>query len=230
MKKTFVVLWALILIATQAKGEAVTQERAASIAQKLMVSKGKTGKKLSLRKAPAVLMSASTSDNPAYYLYAGDSGFVIVAGDDVARPILGYSADGQLPEDGTLPPAMQEWLQDMEKQIATAREMGVKQDEATARMWQAPTTGNIVDQLTTAQWGQGWPFNKECPMDEGKYSVTGCVATAYAILMRYFKYPQYGRGVLGQYALGLYRLHRRASQCRGTADGRHRRSHPGELC
>ena len=207
MKKTFVVLWALILIATQAKGEAVTQERAASIAQKLMVSKGKAGKKLSLRKAPAALMSASTSDNPAYYLYAGDSGFVIVAGDDVARPILGYSADGQLPEDGTLPPAMQEWLQDMEKQITTAREMGLIQDEATARMWQAPTTGNIVDQLTTAQWGQGGAFNKECPMDEGKYSATGCSATAYAILMRYFQYPLYGRGITPAYyteTKGLY--------------------------
>lgn len=207
MKKTFVVLWALIMIATQAKGEAVTQERAASIAQKLMVSKGKAGKKLSLRKAPAALKSASTSDNPAYYLYAGDSGFVIVAGDDVARPILGYSADGQLPDDGTLPPAMQEWLQDMGKQITTAREMGLIQDEATARMWQAPTTGNIVDQLTTAQWKQGWPFNKECPMDEGKYSATGCVATAYAILMRYFKYPQYGRGTTPAYytdTKGLY--------------------------
>ena len=69
MKKTFVVLWALILIATQAKGEAVTQERAASIAQKLMVSKGKTGKKLSLRKAPAALMSASTSDCFGKFLY-----------------------------------------------------------------------------------------------------------------------------------------------------------------
>lgn len=208
MKKAFIVLWALFMIAAQAKGEAVTQEQAARIAQQLMVSKGKPSKKLSLRKsAPVQHSTAATTENPAYYLYAGDSGFVVVAGDDVARPILGYSAEASLPEDGTLPPAMQEWLQSMEMQIVTAQEKGVKQSEATARMWQAPTTGATVVQLTTAKWKQSQPFNKECPMDEGQNSITGCTATAYAILMRYFKYPQYAHGTTPAYytaAKGLY--------------------------
>lgn len=40
-------------------------------------------------------------------------------------------------------------------------------------------------------WNQDPPYNKMCPKYEGsKLSATGCVATAMAQVMMYYKYPK----------------------------------------
>lgn len=49
--------------------------------------------------------------------------------------------------------------------------------------------GNIVVYLETASWGQGTPFNNLCFTTKGAKAKTGCVPTAYAILMEYHKWP-----------------------------------------
>ena len=49
--------------------------------------------------------------------------------------------------------------------------------------------GNIVVYLETATWGQDSPYNKFCFISNGSQAVTGCVPTAYAILMHYHKWP-----------------------------------------
>ena len=56
------------------------------------------------------------------------------------------------------------------------------------------TGGNIVVHLETASWGQGYPFNEQCWTSYGgtTHAKTGCVSTAYAIVMRYHKYPKEG--------------------------------------
>lgn len=48
--------------------------------------------------------------------------------------------------------------------------------------------------LKTATWDQGTPFNEQCPVINGGHAVTGCVATAMAIVMKYHKYPAQGIG------------------------------------
>lgn len=49
--------------------------------------------------------------------------------------------------------------------------------------------GNIVVYLETASWGQNTPYNKLCFTAKGAQAKTGCVPTAYAILMQYHKWP-----------------------------------------
>lgn len=49
--------------------------------------------------------------------------------------------------------------------------------------------GNIVVYLETAPWGQNTPYNKFCFTSSGAQAKTGCVPTAYAILMQYHKWP-----------------------------------------
>ena len=49
--------------------------------------------------------------------------------------------------------------------------------------------GNIVVYLETASWGQDSPYNKLCFTSNGSQAITGCVPTAYAILMHYHKWP-----------------------------------------
>lgn len=51
----------------------------------------------------------------------------------------------------------------------------------------APLLGNI-------NYDQGRPYNNKCPYLNGGRAVTGCVATAMAQVMRYYKYPAHGVG------------------------------------
>lgn len=43
-------------------------------------------------------------------------------------------------------------------------------------------------------WGQGYPYNKFCPLINGKHALTGCVATATAQLMSTYKSPKLYNG------------------------------------
>lgn len=60
------------------------------------------------------------------------------------------------------------------------------QDNAGAT---AAEYGNIIVSLNTAAWGQSIPYNKFCFTSQGAQAKTGCVPTAYAILMHYHKWP-----------------------------------------
>ena len=51
----------------------------------------------------------------------------------------------------------------------------------------APLLGEI-------NFNQGDPYNRKCPYLNGGRAVTGCVATAMAQVMRYYKYPAHGTG------------------------------------
>lgn len=50
--------------------------------------------------------------------------------------------------------------------------------------------GNIVVYLETAKWDQTSPYNNLCRTYDGRTALTGCVPTAYAILMQYHKWPE----------------------------------------
>lgn len=48
--------------------------------------------------------------------------------------------------------------------------------------------------LGDINFDQGAPYNNKCPYLNGGRAVTGCVATAMAMVMRYYKYPNCGTG------------------------------------
>ena len=60
-------------------------------------------------------------------------------------------------------------------------------EHATEDKEVAPLLGGI-------NYNQGYPYNNMCPYLNGGRAVTGCVATAMAQVMRYYKYPQKGTG------------------------------------
>ncbi len=51
-----------------------------------------------------------------------------------------------------------------------------------------------VGPLLTTAWHQGFPYNNLCPMGDGGRCVVGCVATAAAQILRFWKWPQAGTG------------------------------------
>ena len=129
---------------------------------------------------------------PAIYIYtySSDEGFMLLAADDATAPLLGYSRENSFSLSGA-PASITSFIDGYKSQISEARELG-------AAKWKAPATRADemakIEPLVKTRWDQGTPFNNLCPIVEGRRSVTGCVATAMAQVMNYWKYPLQGQG------------------------------------
>lgn len=137
------------------------------------------------QKAKAKSRTATTaSPSDAYYVFNNDAGgFVIIAGDDAVTPVLGYTSTGSFDAEN-LPDGLKDLLKSYERQIAALGDNYVANRTAT----RAGFTGENL--LKTAEWNQMAPFNKYTPNNY----VTGCVATAGAIVMKHHGYPAKGAG------------------------------------
>ena len=137
------------------------------------------------QKAKAKSRAATTaSRSDAYYVFNNDAGgFVIIAGDDAVTPVLGYTSTGSFDAEN-LPDGLKDLLKSYERQIAALGDNYVANRTAT----RAAFTGEKL--LKTAEWNQMSPFNKYTPNNY----VTGCVATAGAIVMKHHGYPAKGTG------------------------------------
>ena len=75
-------------------------------------------------------------------------------------------------------------------------EAGEEMDDVFIRINRAAATADSVGPLLgNIKYDQGEPYNRKCPVlnNEGR-SVTGCVATAMAQVMRYYQHPSCGTG------------------------------------
>lgn len=166
--------------------------------------------------------NALEADTVCYYVFNvnddGYNGFVIVAGDDAAMPILGYSDNGSYDENN-LPPAFAYWMECLQQEIMYAIENDLPQSEEAKLAWagyldadnsQSSWRANnvIVPPLIQTKWSQSAPYNGMCPQIEGGASQyagrapTGCVATAMAQLMKYYNHPARGAGQSQLYTTG----------------------------
>ena len=138
-----------------------------------------------------------------FYLMQNErgEGFVIVASDDRAMPVLGYSDHGTI-DAATMPDNFRMWLQIYEEEISAAVQAQLPQSAETAAQWAALSAGTslparattAVSPLLSTTWDQGSPYNSLCPGSGWNKCPTGCVATAMAQVMKYWSYPQKGCG------------------------------------
>lgn len=116
-------------------------------------------------------------------------GFILVSADDCVLPILAYSTDNAFRIDH-MPAHIMEWLTDYDSQIAfcKAHDDGSKPQMSSCKSAVAP--------LLTTTWDQSPYYNNLCPYDavQSGTSVTGCVATATAQVMKYWNHPTTGYG------------------------------------
>lgn len=140
--------------------------------------------------APNSLRAGGDAD---YFIYTPDqgTGFVIVAGDDLAYPVLGYSTSDPFSADH-IPTPMLNWLQNYQKELAGAKSSTTP--ASVARQWESVQrgelrlgTGRVLD---TPKWDQVDPYNRMTPMVNGEHTLVGCVATAMGIIMGYHQYPE----------------------------------------
>ena len=118
-----------------------------------------------------------------YYVFNADDGsaFVIVAGDDRAVDVL---ACGDHAIDMNDVPCNMQWMLDCYK-----RQMEFLRAHPDVRLRSAGQNSVVVSPLVSCTWNQRAPFYNQCPTSGTQHCLTGCVATAMAQVMYYWKYP-----------------------------------------
>lgn len=141
---------------------------------------------------------------PALYVIRfPEKGFVLVAADSAAFPVLGYSLKDHWPVDN-LPDEVSEWLKNYTDQIYQIRKQKLKPDSKIRTAWIQPETifnfdrnQRSVEPLTLSKWDQGIFYNDSCPEvnggDAGR-AYAGCVPVAMAQVMYFHRHPAQGNG------------------------------------
>ena len=199
----------MILIPLGAAAEDISLQKARSTAEMFFNNCGvstRAGSKLTLVNANEIAETRSPSEAYYYIFNREGGGFVIISALDAALPVLGYSLEHSfVTEEDGMPENLSQMLELYRYQISERRRSGVPATEDEFGKWREATTltrAGIPDaiDLQTADWGQGAPFNRLCPLDtSGKKTITGCTATAISEVMHFHKWPVAGHGTLPGY-------------------------------
>ena len=186
MKRISIVLTIVLATVCSLQAAQVNKAQARQVAQNFMANSSR-----SMNQAGHATMNlAYTAEQERFYIFNSvGGGFVVVAGDDRVPQVLGYSESGTFTP-GSLPLAMQDWMDEMNREIAFLQaHRGVPVHQPVKQV--AP-----VEPLMTTFWDQGWPYNLLCPTygNGANQAVTGCVATAMAQIMNYHQWPLQGTG------------------------------------
>ena len=146
-------------------------------------------------------------DNQHFYIFNlnDNQGWVLVADDDRSIPILGYSKSGEFVTEN-LSANIEDWLTGISSEIQYIIDNDIVADEKTTSLWKELFSGvstefinrdeKVVNPLVQTRWNQAPYYNDHCPYDNqyGERTVTGCVATAMAQVLKYWNYPEVGSG------------------------------------
>ena len=138
------------------------------------------------------------ADSTALYLAVNTaSGYVLVGADDCLPEVLGYSDNGTFDADNTSP-AFRYWMECYAEELEAIRQQSAQAGESglTVKRNNGLRTLSAITPLCSSKWNQGSPYNDLAPAynDNGGKCVTGCVATAMAQVMYYYKHPAQGTG------------------------------------
>ena len=188
----FTLLAALVMMTVRVSAAGLdadaARSRAASFLKSHFQDRLSGAADVDLRLAHAEPSSLKPSEVDYYVFNTSDgNAFIIVSGEDRVKPILGYG-NGAL-EVERLPSNVRWWLDEYKRQIEWLRAQPEESLVAAAQPKDAPDDDFTVEPLLTCHWDQDWPYDELCPVYENELCLTGCVATAMAQIMYYWKYP-----------------------------------------
>ncbi|MFA4864370.1 MAG: C10 family peptidase, partial [Bacteroidales bacterium] len=158
------------------------------------------------------------NDAPVFYAFQMEPGFIIISAEDAFTPVLGYSFEGRFIFDDA-PASYKGFILNYVEQISYVRANQFESSPEVAEAWAELRNDEItaftisrerdVAPLLYCHWDQGSPYNILCPEDPagpGGHTWVGCVATAMAQIMYYWRYPEVGTGqhcyIPGHYSYG----------------------------
>ena len=135
------------------------------------------------------------------YIFNSESSYVVISGDKRVPPVLAFS-DHQLYNTEDVIPPVKMWLDNYQQQLSQFKQQPVVQDMHPGWRHLADGSPSVkgtseVLPLMKSHWGQGTFYSYYCPRDyagENNHVVTGCVATAMAQLIYYYRFPDTGIG------------------------------------
>lgn len=213
MKRLYLLsLLIMLFVSTAALASPRTFSQAKAIAERKAALLGIKIDKKAAAKAPSMNGGTTTAVSPYYVFPFGENkGFAIVSGDDDMPEIVGYADHGTY-DANNMPAAMAAFLNNYRatieamkqgnasaiKNIAEAKALRANNTRATTAV--SPLLGDI-------KWNQSEPYNNMCPKYDGtNLSATGCVATAMAQVMMYWKYPKELKADINEYETSTHKL------------------------
>ena len=213
MKRLYLLSMLIMLfVSTSALASPRTFSQAKAIAERKAALLGIKIDKKAAAKAPSMNGGIATAVSPYYVFPFGENkGFAIVSGDDDMPEIVGYADHGTY-DANNMPAAMAAFLNNYRatieamkqgnasaiKNIAEAKALRANNTRATTAV--SPLLGDI-------KWNQSEPYNNMCPKYNGtNLSATGCVATAMAQVMMYWKYPNELKADINEYETSTHKL------------------------
>ena len=146
------------------------------------------------------------SGTNALYVFNFEGGYIIVAADDVAQPILAYGEEGNF-DANNIADGLAYYLRHYARQIEYAVNNNMTATPEIAEQWEQirrdgvirgerSTRGDVAPLIAT-NWNQDSPFNAYCPTGQGGpggRAYAGCVATAMSMVMKRWDWPDHGEG------------------------------------
>src|SRR5574344_305184 len=118
------------------------------------------------------------------------AGYAVIANDDAFTPVMGYSDQPLSTDESKQAPGFKSWLSAMNNALKEKLLTG----ERSVTFVHDSSFKTAVAPLLKSTWGQGDPYNRLCPAIKGEKVPSGCVATAMAQIMYYYKLPTKGIG------------------------------------
>lgn len=146
----------------------------------------------------------TTLNIPALFIFntVDNRGFIVISGSDCLSPVIAYSTEGCF-DPNNIPPAMMNYLNEQVQMIAYAQNIDAKPEACIANEWRELTEQTLpyfgisqkaITKLLKSKWNQDPLYNDMCPIINGNRAVTGCVATAMAQIIYYWRFPWVGKG------------------------------------
>ena len=166
----------------------------------------------SVERARRISARAEQRGKVFYYIFPNrqGQGFTIVSGDDQMPDIVGYADKGNFDEDN-MPESLLGFIEQYRataEAVERGESLAVANVNEAKRLRESRRTSAVSPLLGEIAWNQGKPYNNMCPLYNGTdHAVTGCVATAMAQVMAYWKHPkklladisEYTRQWMGRY-------------------------------
>ena len=200
MKKSILIIMAVILGAGTAFAGPVDQNTAKSVGQKFVMANFKAAGNATIEH---VYTFTDDSGAASVYVYnVGENGFVMVSADDNFRPIVGFSDEDVFDVDNMSPEML--YYLDVVVQGRNLLKNRTVNNKVVLEWQRVQDNGRLlsynggrgVDYLVQSKWNQSpAPYNSMCPADplgDGGHVYVGCVATAMSQLMKYWNYPTQG--------------------------------------
>ena len=204
MKKLLVIIAAIAFMAGQVSANPVDVNTAKNLGVKYLKNNVLSAKNIA--DAEHVYTLSSEDNTPYLYVFNHENGYVVVAADDRAYPILGYS-DGEAFDVNNIPEGIRYFLGHYGRQIQYAIDNELVAEADVVEQWNLLEKEGVtmktrmdraVNPLLATVWDQGWPYNYYAPACQSYWTnnhcYAGCVATAMSQVMKFWNWPETGVG------------------------------------